>query len=121
MRPFKINFLNSLVFILCGVAGFVSHYAVYSSYNQQTLIPVVLGMLLLVMTPYMRTGSRVISRIVTLLTLIFGIIVLLMLFTCMGSDKVTARRMIILTIIALSSFASLGLYLSTWVAERRKE
>lgn len=121
MRPFKINLLNSFVFIFCGLIGFISHYVLYGDYQQDALIPFVLGTLLLVMTPYMRMGSVVISRIVTWLTFLFGIIVLLLLLDSMGSDKATARNMILLTVIALSCFSSFGLYLNKWMTERGKE
>lgn len=120
MQPYKVNFLNSLVFIICGLIGFISHYVAMGEYHQTALIPFVLGMLLMVMTPGLKSGNIVISRLVTGLTLLFGIIVLLMLVMRMGSDKVTARRMILLSIIALSSFASLGAYLNKWVKERKK-
>ena len=120
MQPFRINLINSLVFIVCGIIGFTSHYVTLGNYEQTALIPCVLGTLLLVMTPSMKSGSVVISRVVTVLTLLFGIVVFILLLTGMGSDKVTARRMILLTVIALSNFSSLGLYLNSWMEERKK-
>ena len=120
MQPYKINALNSVVFIVCGLAGFISHYVSLNEYEPTCLIPFVLGVLLLVMTPGMRSGSVTISRVVTVLTFVFGVIVLLMLFWSMGSDKVTARRMLLLTVIALSSFASFGMYLNDWIESRKQ-
>ncbi len=118
--PYKINILNSLVFIGCGLVGFIAHYLRLGDYQQNALIPFVLGVLLLVMTPSLKSGSAVITKVVTVLTLLFGIIVLALLVQNMGSDQASARRMILLTIIALSSFASFGMYLNIWMEERRK-
>ncbi len=120
MPQHRVNFLNSLVFIACGIFGFLSHYFNLGEYEQATLIPFVLGILLLVMTPSIKNGSVVIKKVVTALTFVFGSIVLYLLFKNMGSDQNSARKMIVLTLIALSSFASFGLYLSNWIDEKKK-
>ena len=121
MPPYKINFLNALVFIVCGMIAFFTHYIKLGGFHQTSLIPFVLGLLLMVMTPVMKSGSVLVSRAVTLLTLLFGVIVAAMLMMNMGSDKVTARKMILLTVMALSSFGSFGIYLNDWMEERKRQ
>jgi len=121
MQSYKINLINSLVFIICGLIGFISHYVIIGDYQQAALIPCVLGTLLLVMTPSMRNGNKLINRVVTALTLLVGIIVLVSLFAGAGSGHTTARRMILLAVIALSSFSSLVWYLNNWMAQRKKQ
>ncbi|GIV33896.1 MAG: hypothetical protein KatS3mg031_1431 [Chitinophagales bacterium] len=120
MSPYKINLINSLVFISCGIFGFASHYLKLGEYQQEALIPLVLGLLLLVMTPGLRAGNVVIRKLVSFLTLLFGIIVLYLLIKSVGTDQSSARKMIVLTLIALSCFASFGVYLSSWIAEKKK-
>ena len=120
MRPYHINTLNSLVFIVCGLIGFIAHYVKLGDYQQDALIPFVLGLLLLVMTPSLKNGSAVIGKVVMALTLVFGVIVLWLLLSNMGDDKTSARKMILLTVIAVSCFASFGMYLNNWMVERKK-
>lgn len=120
MQPYKINLINSLVFIACGIIGFISHYVILGGYQQSTLIPCILGTLLLVMTPPMRNGNILISKLVAALTLFFGIVVLTILITNAATDNVTARRIILLGIIAASSFLSLAWYLNNWMAQRQR-
>ncbi len=120
MQSYKINLINSLVFIICGMIGFISHYARLGDYQQATLIPCILGTLLLVMTPPMRNGNILIGKLVTALTLFFGIVVLAILITNATGNSVTARRIILLAIIALSSFSSLAWYLNNWMVQKKK-
>lgn len=120
-QPYKVNALNSLVFIICGLAGFIAHYFQLGDYQQTALIPFVLGTLLLVMTPGMKSGNTIIRTAVMVLTFLFGIIVFGMLLKCVGKDVASARKMILLTVIALSCFASFGVYLNNWVEERKSK
>jgi hypothetical protein len=121
MPSYKINLINSLVFISCGLIGFISHYVILGGYQQATLIPCILGTLLLVMTPSMRNGNKLINRVVTALTLLFGTIVLVSLLTGSGNGNATARRIVLLAIIAISSFTSLVWYLNNWMLQKRKQ
>ena len=115
---YKVNIANSFVFILCGLMGFLLHYFQVGNYQQAALIPFILGLLLLVMTPGIKSGNKIICRVVMVLTFIFGSIVLAMLIINMGSDEASARKMILLTLIALSSFASFGFYLSKTIPKK---
>ena len=119
-QSYKINALNALVFIVCGLIGFLAHYLQWGDYQQAALIPFVLGILLLVMTPGMKSGNMIIRSVVVGLTFIFGVIVCGMLIKCSGSDVTSARKMILLTVIALSCFASFGVYLNNWIEQRKK-
>lgn len=119
-HPYKINIFNSFVFMSCGLVGFVLHYVKLGDYEQTALIPFVLGVLLLVMTPGMKSGIAIIRKTVIVLTFIFGVVVLVMLVRNMGNDEASARKMILLAIIALSSFYSFGIYLNNWMEERRR-
>lgn len=116
---YKINVLNAAVFIVCGLIGFLAHYLQWGDYQQTALIPFVLGVLLLVMTPGMKSGTGVVYTAVIILTFIFGVIVSGMLIKLSGSDTTSARKMILLTIIALSSFASFGVYINNWLEQRK--
>ena len=118
-QSYKINVLNSLVFIVCGLIGFLAHYLQWGDYQQTALIPFVLGILLLVMTPGMKSGNTIIRRAVFVLTFVFGVIVSGMLIECSGNDATSARKMILLAVIALSCFASFGVYLNNWMEERK--
>lgn len=118
-QSYKINALNSLVFIVCGLIGFLAHYLQWGDYQQAALIPFVLGILLLVMTPAMKSGNTVVRWAVVALTLLFGVIVSCMLIQCSGSDTTSARKMILLAVIALSCFASFGVYLNNWMEEKK--
>jgi peptidoglycan/LPS O-acetylase OafA/YrhL len=119
-QSYKVNVINSLVFIVCSLIGFLAHYLQWGNYTQTALIPFVLGMLLLVMTPGMKSGNKLIRTAVVTLTLIFGLIVLVMLVNTAGNDKTSARKTILLTVIALSCFISFGIYLNNWKQEKRK-
>ena len=120
MQSYKINLINSLVFIICGIIGFIAHYIVQGGYEQSALIPCVLGMLLLVMTPSVKNGSLIIGRTVIGLTFLFGVIVLVMLIINIGSSKVTTLMAVLLILIALSSFCSLVFYLNNWMDQKKK-
>lgn len=118
-QSYKINALNASVFIICGLIGFLAHYLQWGDYQQTALIPFVLGILLLVMTPGMKSGTGVVYTAVIALTFIFGVIVSGMLIKLSGSDSTSARKMILLTIIALSCFASFAVYLNNWMEQRK--
>lgn len=120
-QPYKVNALNALVFILCGLIGFLAHYLQLGDYQQTALIPFVLGMLLLVLTPGMKSGNSLIRKAVMALTFLFGVVVAVMLVKCMGKDAASARKMIVLTVIALSCFTSFGVYLNNWVEEKKQK
>lgn len=108
-KIYKINLFNALVFMACGIGGFIGRYMEKGDFQPTALIPTVLGLLLLVMTPGMKSENKVITRVVILLTLVFGVFIGSMFFKEAALSPLTLK-VTIFGIITVSSFVSFVLY-----------
>ena len=119
-HPYKVNIFNSIVLIGCGLGGFIGRYLALTDYQPTALIPFVLGVLLLVMTPGLKSENKIIIMVVVGLTLIFGIVISAMIVGELHGGNSNFRKITVFAIIAVSSFVSLILYLTQYRAHRKE-
>ncbi|MDX5418613.1 MAG: hypothetical protein LPK14_04490 [Hymenobacteraceae bacterium] len=112
VHPYIANTINAIILIAAGLIGYFANPAKPLT----ALIAPFFGILLLACTYHLRKHNRFVFHTVTALTLLVGLIVTLRI------DPETFewnRRNILLVIMGLSCFVAVGIYVGTFIQERR--
>lgn len=100
MKPYFINFLNALVFIILGTWAYFSS----DSPSVTALIPVFAGVLLLAITPGFRKGNKILAHVAVTLTFLMLFALIKPLTGAIGrEDQLGIARVVIMMITSLIS------------------
>ena len=100
MKPFQANIVNALVLIGLGLWGYLSS----TDPSPTALIAPISGVLLLAMTPGVRTENKVIAHIAVLLTLLLLVALFMPFMAREGIAKMRVGIMMFSCLIALVVF-----------------
>jgi hypothetical protein len=113
MKPYFINLLNALVYIVFGSWGYLSS----GTPSVTALIPVLAGIILVCITPGFKQGNRVLAHIAVVLTFAMLMALLKPLTGTIGrSDKSGIARVIIMM---FSSLVAMIFFIKSFVDARR--
>ena len=107
MKPHKISFVNAITLISFGLWGYID-----VDYSPTALIPVIFGIIILILNPWLKRENKVVAHIVVLLTfLIFGGLVKPLMSTLESGNTMGITRvslMMLSTLMALISFITVS-------------
>jgi len=113
MKPYFINFLNALVFIILGIWAYFSS----ESPSFTALIPVFAGIILLAITPAFRKGNKILAHVAVTLTFLMLFALIKPLTGAIArEDQMATIRVIIMMI---SSLFSLIIFIKSFIDVRR--
>jgi hypothetical protein len=114
MKPYLINFLNSIVLITLG------SWAYFSSANPSVtaLIPVITGAILIAITPGFKNGNRVLAHIAVVLTFVFLVALVKPLTGAIGrSENAGIARVLIMM---FTSLFTMIVFVKSFIDARKK-
>jgi hypothetical protein len=114
MKPYFVNFLNSLVLIVFGAWAYLTS----ETPSITALIPVFAGIILLAITPGFKKGNRILAHVAVVLTflMIFGLIK--PLTGAIGrADYLGITRVIVMMI---TSLVAMVVFVNSFIDARRK-
>lgn len=114
MKPYTVNFINSVLLILLGGWAYLSS----ETPSVTALIPVFTGILLLAFTPAFKKGNRFIAHLCVVLTLLVLIGLFKPLTGAIGRDDTTAIIRVI--IMMAGSLGALIVFIRSFIAARSK-
>jgi len=113
MKPYFINFLNAIVYIILGSWGFLSS----DNPSVTSLIPVFAGFILVAITPGFKKGNRVLAHVAVGLTFLILLGLIKPLTGAIGrSDDYGIARVIAMMI---SSLVALIAFVKSFIDARR--
>jgi hypothetical protein len=118
-NPHIVNLVYSIFLIAIGITGFVLRYLEANDFQYTALIPSLFGIVLLPLSQGIKRENRIISHVAVLLTLILGVFTLVMVIINLGDGYMATRRGIIFTLIFISSFIVLGIYIIRFIRIRK--
>ncbi len=118
-KPHLVNIITALVVILAGVYAYLSNDKRPVS---ALIAPGIFGFLLLIMTPGVKSGNKIIAHVVVVLTLVFGLFTGFQAIKSMDfPDKETGeRRVKVFSIMSLACLTATGFYVAGFI-DKRKE
>ncbi len=115
MKPYFVNFLNALVYILLGIWAYFSSEAP----SPTALIPVFAGVILLAITPGFKNGNRVLAHVAVGLTFLMLFALIKPLTGALGrEDQLGAIRVVLMMI---SSLIVLVVFVKSFIDVRRSQ
>ena len=104
MKPYIVSLLNAIVLISIGTWGYIGS----ESPSVTALIPVAIGVILLLLNPWLKKENKIIAHIVVLLTFVILIGLFKPLMGAVDRDStisiVRVSVMMLFTVIALITF-----------------
>ena len=117
MKPYKSNFLNSIVLIFVGAWGAYPYMFLGGDGSPTSLIPIFFGIILLVFNSGIKKENKIISHIVVLLTLVIFVSLLMPLKGAIGRSDSTAILRVSLMLI--SSLLAIITFIKSFIDARR--
>jgi hypothetical protein len=115
-NPHIVNLIYSFFLIVLGIAGFLLRYLDVGDFQYTALIPAAFGIVLLPLGNGIKRQHKVISHVAVLLTFFLAIFALVMVIINAGDGFLLSRRGIIFTLILISSFIVLGIYIARFIS-----
>ena len=114
MKPHKISFVNAITLISFGLWGYID-----VDYSPTALIPVIFGIIILILNPWLKRENKVVAHIVVLLTfLILGGLVKPLMSTLESGNTMGITRV---SLMMLSTLMALIVFIKSFIANRSKK
>ncbi|MFW5886816.1 MAG: hypothetical protein ACOCUL_03580 [Bacteroidota bacterium] len=116
-----VNLFYSILLIILGIFGFLARFFEANDFQITALIPAFFGIILIFMTPAMKSNNRVISHVTVVLTFILGVFSLVKFLTGIGDGLMIDRKTIIFLLVIISSFSALSLYVLRFIRIKQEQ
>ena len=116
-NPHIIAVINGIILVIAGLFSFF----VNPERPVTALIAPVAGIIIIILSPAMKKGNKLISHIIAGLTLIFAIQTAIMAFSSskIEDSEKRNRRVAVFSIMSLSCFAATSLYTARFINIRK--
>ena len=115
MKPYFINFINSLVLIVFGLWGYFGS----ESPSFTALIPVITGAILLLLTPWFKNENKLVAHIAVLLTFLIIVGLLMPLRGAMARGDETGIFRV--AVMLISSITAMIVFINSFVQARKNK
>lgn len=117
IRPYIVNIVVAAVFVAAGLAG----YFLNPLRPETALIAPAMGIILLIMTPFLIKGNRFIGHLVVVLTFLFGVQTAIMAYGSLdfADEAARSRRIIVFSIMSLAALGGTGFYIASFIQRKK--
>ncbi len=117
-QPHLINFITAFVLVCAGLFSYFSN----PLRPPTALIGVGLGLILLAMTPGLKSNNKIIAHVVVVLTLVFAIMTASMALKSRTEPDLEKRnrRLMVFGVMSLTCFAATGFYVAGFIDKRKQ-